>query len=49
MDNRNIQKKNAGLYVILLLFLIYVGLAVGRVIRIKRKPFEEYINRVEQV
>ena len=22
---------------------------VGRVIRIKRKPFEEYINRVEQV
>ena len=31
MDNRNIQKKNAGLYVILLLFLIYVGLAVGRV------------------
>ena len=27
----NNQKKNAGLYVILLLFLIYVGLAVGRV------------------
>ena len=24
-------------------------LMVGRVIRIKRKPFEEYINRVEQV
>lgn len=31
MDNRNNQKKNAGLYVILLLFLIYVGWAVGRV------------------
>ena len=24
-------------------------LMVGQVIRIKRKPFEEYINRVEQV